>query len=178
MSTPPVPISASVPSAQSFSSRVIAGDEKAVWVPALCAIYAERSGFGLADRDEAQWQEALNRGRVVLIEREDVSIGAVFFTEVVPGDGAVVHVIRWEEPSSRWEWLEVLTKVVQETLRDLALMRIEAYIPEGSQGALDLAEEIGMERVGHIPDGVRLADGDFRDLDIYLIHRERWDGRQ
>lgn len=150
--------------------RRLTPQERALWAPALQIHYRELVGVEVMMTPE-EYRNSILFGEVLVVEYAGQAAGAVHLAAVSPGDAADVHIVRWS-PMPKELWVEACRSVVRWAFTELRLLRIEAYIPETSKGAITLAPAVGFKLVGRIPKGLVLPEGQWIDTELWVLVEE------
>jgi RimJ/RimL family protein N-acetyltransferase len=101
--------------------------------------------------------------------------GVFWFTDIIPGWKANVHVVLWDE-AVHHQHASALT-FLRELAFKLRLKRINAFIPEHNEAAQKYASRLGFQHEGLIHYGDRY-DGKLQDIHVFGLFGEDLDGRK
>ncbi len=151
-------------------TRLLSKRERHNYALAVRCKYSELSRMGLMGLEPVEWEQRFEESEVFIVDYLGKECGAIMYACIDPTNACDVHLIRWDAmPSSAWlaacrETLGVMFKNYS------SLLRIEAYIPQGSEGAMENARQTGFELVGTIPAGMR-HEGVPHGVELWVMTR-------
>jgi hypothetical protein len=147
--------------------RRVSPEERPSLLPALWYHYATGTR-GLFD--STSFSRRILTGDLYTISVDDDGrsreVAAIFFD--CDADSLMVHVVRWGAIDHSL-FVEAALRILDRAFEVHQVGTIRAEIPISNRGAIRLAEECGMEKVGRIPRGLRLPSGGFSDTFYYIL---------